>query len=233
MLAKAVATESSANFIGIKGPELLSKYVGESERAIREVFRKARQASPAIIFFDEIDSIAPVRGIGSDTFVTERVVSQILTELDGLQELRDVVVIAATNRIDMVDPALLRPGRIDRAIEVALPDMEARSKIFEIHLAGKPISDEVSARSLAGVTEGYSGALIESICREAAMLALRDAIATAGGVAGEGDGVGDGVEAGAGTSSAVDRGVLNVEAIASRVRITSGHFDQAVGCVWK
>jgi len=233
MLAKAVATESSANFIGIKGPELLSKYVGESERAIREVFRKARQASPAIIFFDEIDSIAPVRGIGSDTFVTERVVSQILTELDGLQELRDVVVIAATNRIDMVDPALLRPGRIDRAIEVALPDMEARSKIFEIHLAGKPISDDVSARSLAGVTEGCSGALIESICREAAMLALRDAIATAGGVAGEGDGVGDGVEAGAGTSSAVDRGVLNVEAIASRVRITSGHFDQAVGCVWK
>ncbi|KAF5410118.1 MAG: VCP-like ATPase [Candidatus Methanogasteraceae archaeon] len=206
LLAKAVATESSANFIGIKGPELLSKYVGESEKAIREVFRKARQASPAIVFFDEIDSIAPVRGTSSDTFVTERVVSQILTELDGLEELQDVVVIAATNRIDMVDPALLRPGRIDRLIHIPLPDKDTRSKIFEIHLKDKPVSDEVSVQWLAEATDGYSGAEIEAVCREAAMLALRGAMPKRG----------------------VD---VDSKKIASTVEITRWHFDQAIGCV--
>ncbi len=176
MLAKAIATESEANFISIKGPELLSKYVGESERAIRETFRKARQAAPTIIFFDEIDSIVPVRGAAFDTGVTERVVSQILTELDGLEELKNVVVVAATNRPDMVDPALLRPGRFDRFIFIRPPDLKEREMIFNIHLKGKPLSTAVDAANLARRTEGYVGADIEAVCREAAILALRDCI---------------------------------------------------------
>jgi transitional endoplasmic reticulum ATPase len=176
MLAKAVATESQANFISIKGPELLSKYVGESEKAVRETFRKARQAAPTIIFFDEIDSIVPPRGAAFDTGVTERVVSQILTELDGLEELKNVVVIAATNRPDMVDPALLRPGRFDRFIYIRPPDLAEREAILKIHLKGKPLSDEVDIKELARRTEGYVGADIEAICREAAILALRDCI---------------------------------------------------------
>ncbi len=176
LLAKAIATESEANFISIKGPELLSKYVGESERAIRETFRKARQAAPTIIFFDEIDSIVPVRGAAFDTGVTERVVSQILTELDGLEELKSVVVVAATNRPDMVDPALLRPGRLDRFIFIRPPDLKEREMIFNIHLKGKPLSSEVDIANLAKRTEGYVGADIEAICREAAILALRDVI---------------------------------------------------------
>jgi len=176
LLAKAIATESEANFISIKGPELLSKYVGESERAIRETFRKARQAAPAIIFFDEIDSIVPVRGVSFDSGVTERVVSQILTELDGLEELKNVVVVAATNRPDMVDPALLRPGRLDRFIFIRPPDLRERAAIFDIHLRGKPLSPDVDIEKLAQMTEGYVGADIEAVCREAAMLALRDFI---------------------------------------------------------
>lgn len=176
LLAKAIATESEANFISIKGPELLSKYVGESERAIRETFRKARQAAPAIIFFDEIDSIVPVRGVSFDSGVTERVVSQILTELDGLEELKNVVVVAATNRPDMVDPALLRPGRFDRFIFIRPPDLKERAAIFNIHLIGKPLSPDVDIEKLAQMTEGYVGADIEAVCREAAMLALRDFI---------------------------------------------------------
>ncbi len=176
MLAKAVATESQANFISIKGPELLSKYVGESEKAVRETFRKARQAAPTIIFFDEIDSIVPPRGAAFDTGVTERVVSQILTELDGLEELKNVVVIAATNRPDMVDPALLRPGRFDRFIYIQPPDLAEREAILKIHLKGKPLSGEVEIRELARKTEGYVGADIEAICREAAILALRECI---------------------------------------------------------
>lgn len=176
LLAKAIATESEANFISIKGPELLSKYVGESERAIRETFRKARQAAPTIIFFDEIDSIVPVRGAAFDTGVTERVVSQILTELDGLEELKNVVVVAATNRPDMVDPALLRPGRFDRFIFIRPPDLNEREMIFDIHLKGKPLSTEVDVGKLAERADGYVGADIEAICREAALLALRDAI---------------------------------------------------------
>jgi transitional endoplasmic reticulum ATPase len=176
MLAKAVATESQANFISIKGPELLSKYVGESEKAVRETFRKARQAAPTIVFFDEIDSIVPPRGAAFDTGVTERVVSQILTELDGLEELKNVVVVAATNRPDMVDPALLRPGRFDRFIYIRPPEIKEREAILKIHLKGKPLSDEVEIKELARRTEGYVGADIEAICREAAILALRDFI---------------------------------------------------------
>ncbi len=176
MLAKAIATESQANFISIKGPELLSKYVGESERAIRETFRKARQAAPTIIFFDEIDSIVPIRGVAFDTGVTERVVSQILTELDGLEELKNVVVVAATNRPDMVDPALLRPGRFDRFIFIRPPDLKERDMIFGIHLKGKPLSPEVDLRKLSERAEGYVGADIEAVCREASIIALREAI---------------------------------------------------------
>ncbi|MCZ7357244.1 MAG: CDC48 family AAA ATPase [Candidatus Methanoperedens sp.] len=176
MLAKAIATESEANFISIKGPELLSKYVGESERTVREIFRKARQAAPVIIFFDEIDSMVPTRGSAFDSNVTERVVSQILTELDGLEELKNVVMVAATNRPDMVDPALLRPGRLDRLIYIRPPDLKEREMIFNIHLKGKPLSEQVDAGKLAQRAEGYAGADIEAICREAAMLALRDCI---------------------------------------------------------
>ncbi len=176
LLAKAVATESEANFISIKGPELLSKFVGESERIVRETFRKARQAAPAIIFFDEIDSIVPARGSSFDNGVTERVVSQILTELDGLEELKNVVVVAATNRPELVDPAMLRPGRLDRLIYIRPPDQREREVIFSIHMKGKPLSPEVEVSKLAERTEGYVGADIEAICREAAMLALRDLI---------------------------------------------------------
>jgi transitional endoplasmic reticulum ATPase len=176
LLAKAVATESEANFISIKGPELLSKFVGESERIVRETFRKARQAAPAIIFFDEIDSIVPARGSSFDSGVTERVVSQILTELDGLEELKNVVVVAATNRPELVDPAMLRPGRLDRLIYIRPPDQKEREVIFSIHMKGKPLSPEIEVGKLAERTEGYVGADIEAICREAAMLALRDLI---------------------------------------------------------
>ncbi len=176
LLAKAVATESEANFISIKGPELLSKWVGESEKAVREVFRKARQAAPCVVFMDEIDSIAPQRGRDLSTNVTERVVSQLLTELDGLEALHNVVVIGATNRPDMVDPALLRPGRFDRLIYVPMPDKEARKEIFKIHLRGKPLAEDVDIDKLAEKTEGYSGADIEAVCNEATMLAIRDYI---------------------------------------------------------
>ncbi len=176
LLAKAVATESQANFISIKGPELLSKYVGESERAVRETFRKAKQAAPTIIFFDEIDSIVPIRGGGFDTHVSERVVSQILTEMDGLEELKNVVVIAATNRPDIVDPALLRPGRLDRIIYIRPPGQGAREEIFKIHLKGKPLESDVNLKELARATEGYVGSDIEAVCREASLLALRETI---------------------------------------------------------
>ena len=176
LLAKAVANESNANFISVKGPELLSKWVGESEKHVREMFRKARQVAPAVIFFDEIDSLAPRRGGIGDSHVTERVVSQLLTELDGLEEVKDVVVIAATNRPDMVDPALLRAGRIERHIYIPPPDKKAREEIFKIHLRGKPLDKDVDIEELAKKTEGYSGADIEAICREAGMLAIREAI---------------------------------------------------------
>ena len=174
LLARAVATESEANFVTIKGPEVFSKWVGESEKAIREVFRKARMAAPAIIFFDEIDAIVPRRGIGyADSGVTERVISQLLTEMDGIVTLQNVVVIAATNRPDIVDPAILRPGRFDRMIYVPAPDEKARYQIFKIHVAKIPLAKDVDLKELARMTRGYSGADIKAICREAAMIAIR------------------------------------------------------------
>ena len=177
MLAKAVANESEANFISIKGPEVLSKWVGESERAIREVFRKARQSAPTIIFFDELDSITPVRGTGAgDSQVTERVISQILTELDGLEELKDVVVIGATNRLDIVDPALLRPGRFDRLLNVPVPDLEARKEILKINLEKKHLTDGVKIDVLAEKTDGYSGADLAALANTTAMLVIKEHI---------------------------------------------------------
>lgn len=178
LLAKAVAGESEANFISIKGPEILSKWVGESEKAMREIFRKARQAAPTVIFFDEIDAIAPRRGGEEGTRVSERLVNQLLTELDGLEELSQVVVIGATNRPDMVDPGLLRPGRFDKIILVNAPDLKARRKIFEIHTSKMPLDKDINLDELAKITEDYSGADIEAICREAAMTALRRDIAS-------------------------------------------------------
>ena len=174
MLARAVATESEANFISIKGPEVFSKWVGESEKAIREVFRKARMAAPAVVFLDEIESITPKRGMGmSDSGVSERVISQLLTELDGITTLQDIVVIAATNRPDMVDSAVLRPGRFDRLIYVPEPDEKSRMQVFKIYTKGMPIAKDVDLNQLTMLTKYYSGADIESLCREAAMHALR------------------------------------------------------------
>jgi len=175
MLARAVATESEANFISVKGPELLSKWVGESEKAIREVFRKARMAAPAIIFFDEIDAIAPRRGMGyGDSGVTERVISQLLTEMDGLVNLNDVIAIAATNRPDMLDPALLRPGRFDRIIYVPPPDKETRLEILNIYTSKMPLGEDVDLEEIAKMTDGFAGSDLAALCREAAMNALRE-----------------------------------------------------------
>lgn len=173
LIAKAVANESEINFISIKGPELLSKWVGESEKGVREIFKKAKHASPCLIFFDEIDSIAPVRGTTAETQVTERVVSQLLTELDGVEELKGVTVLAATNRLDMVDPALLRPGRFDFLLELPLPNEPTRTAIFNIHTMAKPLNKNVSLKKLAELTENLTGADIEFICRRASMLAIR------------------------------------------------------------
>jgi len=174
LLAKAVATESEANFISVKGPEFLSKWVGESEKAVRELFRKARMAAPCIIFIDEIDAVAGLRG-GYDegTHVTERVVNSLLTELDGLQNLKNVVVLAATNRPDMLDSALLRPGRFDKIIQLPAPDESMRLEIFKIHTKGMPLAKDVDIKVLAKKTEGYTGADIEGVCREAGMAAIR------------------------------------------------------------
>ena len=175
LLARAVATESEANFISIKGPEMFSKWVGESEKAIREVFRKGRTAAPAIIFFDELDAIVPRRGLGyADSGASERVISQLLTEIDGIETLQNVLVIAATNRPDMLDPAVMRPGRFDRLIYVPSPDFESLKEIFKIHADSMPLSKDVSLDELARKAQGYSGADIEAICREAAMNALRE-----------------------------------------------------------
>jgi transitional endoplasmic reticulum ATPase len=175
LLARAVANESKANFISIKGPELLSKYVGESEKAIREVFRKAKMAAPCIIFFDEFDSIAPSRGrYTSDSGVSEKVLSQFLTELDGLEVKKDIVVIAATNRPDILDPALIRPGRIDRILLVPAPDNKGREKILKIFTKNMPLTNSVDILSLIKKLDGYSGADIETLCREAGMIALRE-----------------------------------------------------------
>jgi len=180
LLAKAVAHESESNFISVKGPELLNKFVGESEKAVREVFRKARQASPCIIFFDEVDSVAPTRGSSmGDSHVTERVISQFLTEMDGLEELRNVIIIAATNRPDIIDSALLRPGRFDRLLFVPPPDLEARKQIFKIHTRKTPLGDDVNLDELARKTDGYTGADIASLANTGVMLALREHISKA------------------------------------------------------
>ncbi|MFP4523456.1 MAG: CDC48 family AAA ATPase [Candidatus Nanoarchaeia archaeon] len=173
MLAKAVAKECDANFIAVKGPELLSKWVGESEKAVREIFKKARQVSPSIVFFDEIDSLAPTRSVGLESKAHEKVVNQLLTEMDGLEELNNVVVIAATNRPDVIDTALLRPGRFDRIVLVGVPDTLARQKIFNVHLKGMPLAADVDVSKLVEQTQGYVGADIQAVCREAAMLTLR------------------------------------------------------------
>jgi transitional endoplasmic reticulum ATPase len=178
LMAKAAANESEANFISIKGPELLSKWVGESEKGVREIFRKARQAAPCIIFFDEIDAIAPKRGGDfGDSHVTERLISQLLTELDGLEILTNVVVIGATNRPDIVDAALLRPGRFDRLLYVPPPDRDSRIQIIKIHVKKKPLDDAVDIEKLADQTEGYTGADIASLSSAAVMLALREHVA--------------------------------------------------------
>jgi transitional endoplasmic reticulum ATPase len=182
LLAKAVATESQANFISVKGPEFLSKWVGESEKAVRETFRKARQAAPCVIFLDEIDAIAPVRGTSSDSGVTERVISQILTEMDGLEALHNVVVIAATNRPDIIDPALLRPGRFDRLVFIGPPDLEARKEILRIHTKGKPLDKDVDLDKLAAKMANYTGAEIAAVCNEAVMLSIRDYVLKGGDV---------------------------------------------------
>jgi len=176
LLAKAVASESETNFISVKGPELLSKWVGESEKGVREVFKKARQASPCIIFFDEIDSIAPMRGSDAASHVVDRVISQFLTELDGIEELKGIVVLAATNRLDIVDPALLRAGRFDFLLELPVPDKKTRLEIFKVHTKGKPLASDVDFDALAGDSEGLTGADIESVCRKAAMVAIREFI---------------------------------------------------------
>jgi transitional endoplasmic reticulum ATPase len=175
LLARAVAGESEANFVNIRGPELLSKWVGESEKAVRETFRKARQVSPSIIFFDELDALAPARGGGDDgSRVSERVVNQILTELDGLVELEGVVVIGASNRPDIIDPALMRPGRFDRLVYVGAPNREGRLNIFKIHSKKMPLGADVDLNQMAELTENYVGSDIEAVCREAAMLAMRE-----------------------------------------------------------
>ncbi|MBU2639325.1 MAG: CDC48 family AAA ATPase [Nanoarchaeota archaeon] len=177
LLAKAVASESEINFISIKGSELISKYVGESEKKVREIFRKANQSSPCILFLDELDAVAPERGTRSgDSGVSERFVSQLLTELDGIEELKDVLILAASNRKDLIEPALLRPGRFDRLIEVSLPDEKTRLEIFKIHTKDKPLASDVDLKQLAKKTKNYSGADIEAICATASKFAIREFI---------------------------------------------------------
>jgi transitional endoplasmic reticulum ATPase len=181
LLVKAAANETEVNFISVKGPELLSKYVGESERAVREVFRKAKQAAPCIVFFDEIDALVPTRGAGgSDSHVTERVISQFLTELDGVEELGDVLVLGATNRPDRLDRALLRPGRFDVQLVVPLPSLEDRKEIFRIGLRGKPLAEEICVDDLALETEGFTGADIQAVCNLAALEVIREVLRDAG-----------------------------------------------------
>jgi transitional endoplasmic reticulum ATPase len=174
LMAKAVANETDANFISVRGPQLLSKWVGESEKAIRQTFRKARQVAPTVIFFDELDSLAPGRGSETGSNVSERVVNQLLTEMDGLEEMENVMVIGATNRPDMIDPALIRSGRFDRLVMIGEPDTEGREQILKIHTQDTPLAPDVSLRELAERTEGYVGSDLESITREAAIEALRE-----------------------------------------------------------
>lgn len=180
LLAKAVANETKVNFISVKGPALISKYVGESERGIRDTFKKAKQAAPCIIFFDELDVITPRRGEGSDSHVTERVIGQFLTEMDGIEELKGVLVLAATNRMDQIDQALLRAGRFDYLIEIPIPDEETRLKIFQVHTKDKPLEKGLDLKRFAQETEGMTGADIELICKKAALMTVRKAIGKGG-----------------------------------------------------
>jgi len=180
LMAKAVANETKVNFISVKGPALISKYVGESERGIRDMFKKAKQAAPCIIFFDELDVITPRRGEGSDSHVTERVIGQFLTEMDGIEELKGVLVLAATNRMDQIDPALLRAGRFDYLIEIPIPDEETRLKIFQVHTKDKPLEKGIDFKKFAQETEGMTGADIELICKKAALMTIRKAIGKGG-----------------------------------------------------
>lgn len=174
LLAKAIANETQSNFIAIKGPEIYSKWVGESEKAVREIFRKARQAAPSIIYFDEIDAITSGRGMADSTHTFSSIVNQILVEMDGIENRKGVIIIASTNRPDIVDPAFLRPGRFDRLIFVEAPDLDARLKILEVHTESMPLADEVSLKRIAQLSEGYSGADLENVCREAGMEAIRE-----------------------------------------------------------
>ncbi|MCK4383992.1 MAG: AAA family ATPase, partial [Candidatus Lokiarchaeota archaeon] len=173
LLARALAHESEINFISVKGPEFLSKWVGESEKAVRETFRKARSAAPCIIFFDEIDAIAGMRGRSAGSEVTDQVISQLLTEMDGLEDLKDVILLAATNRPDMLDPALLRSGRFGKHIEIPMPDFETRKNIFKIHLKNKPLAEDINYDKLAESLEDYTGADIQALCEEATLLTIR------------------------------------------------------------
>jgi transitional endoplasmic reticulum ATPase len=203
LLAKAVANEAQSNFISVKGPELLNKFVGESEKGVREVFSKARENAPTVVFFDEIDSIAGERGGGTtDSGVGERVVSQLLTELDGIEDMENVVVVATTNRPDLIDDALLRPGRLDRHVHVPVPDEEARRAIFQVHTRDKPLADGVDINELASRTDGYVGADIEAVAREASMAATREFINSV-----DPEEIGDSV---------------------SNVRVTMDHFEHAL-----
>ena len=179
LLVKALASEMEVNFISVKGPELLSKYVGESERGVREIFKKARQAAPTLLFLDEIDALAPARGWGGDAHVTERVVSQLLTEMDGIEELKGVLVVAATNRPELIDPALRRPGRFDLFLEFPLPDADSRLEILKVHTHNRPVEKELDLSQLAEQTEGLTGADLESICNRATLLAIREFLAQA------------------------------------------------------
>ncbi|MFX0041048.1 MAG: AAA family ATPase, partial [Candidatus Heimdallarchaeota archaeon] len=174
LLAKAIATETKTNFITVKGPELFSKWVGESEKSVRNIFRKARQAAPSIIYFDEIDAISSSRGISESTAVRDSIVNQILVEMDGIENRKGIVVIASTNRPDMVDSALLRPGRLDRLLYVRAPNIEERESILRVHTKNMPLAEDVSLKHVAQITEGYSGADLENVCREAGMQAIRE-----------------------------------------------------------
>jgi transitional endoplasmic reticulum ATPase len=203
LLAKAVANESGVNFISIKGPQLISRYVGESERGVRETFRTAKHAAPTILFFDEIDSIVPKRGSSStDAHVTERVISQFLTEMDGIEELKGVVVLAATNRLDLVDPAMLRSGRFDLIFELPVPDEKTREQIFAIHTKNKPLAQNVDLTKLAKEADGRTGSDIEFVCRKASMLAVREYIER---------------------NSAENKATLEGE-----LKVSRQHFDQAI-----
>ena len=218
LMAKAVATQSEANFVSVRGPELLSKWVGESERGIREIFKRARQSAPCVIFFDEIDSIAPIRGAGGETAVTERVVSQLLTELDGMENMHGVVVLAATNRADMIDPALLRPGRLDKIIQIPLPDKESRKSVIEIHSKDIPLAegaDKVDFDKISDLTDGLSSADVASIANTAVSLVVHEHLDNA---------VPDDNLSDEEKKKIVDE----IEKKAADARVTMKHFEEAV-----